>query len=93
MLISVAKIVDWMGQTQAWRHGGAFRGCAPQMTACAPPNDCLCPPPARTVSPKKLIGSGLPECKSRPETSKIVLIASEFVQNRTSFETKPKFLK
>ena len=42
---------------QTRRHGGAYRGCAPQMTACAPPSeDC---------APKKLTGSGLLECKSR----------------------------
>ena len=61
----------------------------------APPNDCLCPPkrsaPLREVSaPNKLIGSGLPECKSRPETCKIVLIASEFVENLTSIGIKTR---
>ena len=63
------------GAGESRRHGGAFRGRAPRMTACAPPSvDC---------APKKLIGSGPPECKSRPETRKIVFIASEFVENRT----------
>ena len=28
---------------QARRHGGAFRGRAPQMTACAPSKRGLCP--------------------------------------------------
>ena len=31
------------------RGGGAFRGRAPQMTACAPPNENCAPPQARTV--------------------------------------------
>ena len=34
---------------QARRHGGAFRGRAPQMTACAPPTENFAPPQARTV--------------------------------------------
>ena len=50
-----------------------------------PPNDCLCPPnrklypPSKDCVPKKLIGPGLLECKSRLETRKTVLIALEFV--------------
>ena len=49
---------------QARRHEGAFRGRAPQMTACAPPNE-NCAPPSEDCVPKKLTGSGLLECKSR----------------------------
>ena len=30
-------------------HGGAFRGCAPQMTACSSQNENCAPPQARTV--------------------------------------------
>ena len=38
---------------------GAFQGLPPQLSACAPPSkDC---------APKKLTGSGLLECKSRPK--------------------------
>ena len=54
-------------------------------SGAVPPNDCLCPPnescapPSEDCAPKKLISSGLLECKSRPETRKIVLIALEFV--------------
>ena len=71
---------------------GAFRGCAL-------PNDCLCPlrpklcPPSEDCVPKKLIGSGLPECKSRPETRKIVLLASEFVENQTIFGIKTRIME
>ena len=32
-------------QGQTRRHGGAFRGCAP-------PNDCLCPPQTKIVTPQ-----------------------------------------
>ena len=75
------------GLKQARSHEGAFRGRAPQMTACVPPNDS-CASPSDDCAPKKLIGSGLPGCKSRPETHKIVLIASELVKNRKIFEIK-----
>ena len=44
---------------------GAYRGRAPQMTACAPPNKS-CAPPSEDCAPKKLTGSGPLECKSRP---------------------------
>ena len=69
------------------RHGGITGPC--------PPNDCLCPPKrsvplSEVFAPKKLMDSGLPECKSRPETCKIVLIASEFVENLTSFGIKTR---
>ena len=63
---------------QARRHGGAFRGCAH-------PNDCLCPPnencasPSEDCAPKKLTGSGLLECNSRPATPKLVFSARIFV--------------
>ena len=50
--------------------GGHSGAVPPQMTACAPPSeDCV---------PKKLTGSGLLECKSRPKTTKLVLIVLEF---------------
>ena len=51
---------------QARRHGGVFRGRAPQMTACAPPSE-NCASPSEDCAPKKLTGSGLLECKSRPK--------------------------
>ena len=41
------------------------------------PNDCLCAP-SEDCAPKKLTRSGLLECKSRPKTPKLVLIALEF---------------
>ena len=50
-----------------------------------PPNDCLCPPnencasPSDDCAPKKLTGLGLPECKLRPKTPKVVFTALEFV--------------
>ena len=67
---------------QARRRGGR------EYSGPCPPNDCLylpkqklCPP-SEDCAPKKLIDSGLLECKSRPETHKIVLIALEFVCSR-----------
>ena len=44
----------------------AYRGRAPQMTACAHPNE-NCAPPSEDCVSKKLTGSGLLECKSRPK--------------------------
>ena len=56
---------------------GAFRGRAPQIIACAPPSeDC---------APKKLTGSVLLECKSSPETPKILLITLKFVSKNCFF--------
>ena len=49
---------------------GAFRGRAPQIIACAP---------------KKLTGSVLLECKSSPETPKILLIILKFVGKNCFF--------
>ena len=80
----------WLFQAQC--HGGTFRGRAPL-------NDCLCPlnescaSTSEECAPKKVIGSGLPKCKSRPETCKIVLIASEFVKSQRIFEIKPEFVQ
>ena len=51
---------------QTRRHGGAYRGRAPL-------NDCLfplnenCALPSDDCAPKKITGSGLLECKSRPK--------------------------
>ena len=44
--------------------GGHTGGRAPQLTACAPPNE-NCAPPSEDCAPKKLTGSGLLERKSR----------------------------
>ena len=56
---------------------GAFRGRAPQIIACAPPSeDC---------APKKLTGSVLLECKSSPETPKLLLITLKFVSKNCFF--------
>ena len=38
---------------QTRRHGGAYRGRAPQLTACAPPKRKLCPP-KRGLCPKEI---------------------------------------
>ena len=63
--------VWWLNlELQARRHEGAFRGRAS-------PNDCFCAP-SEDCAPKKLTRSGLLECKSRPKTTKLVLIALEF---------------
>ena len=69
--------------------GGHSGAVPPQITACAPPNES-CAPPTEDCAPKKLIGTELPECKTRPETRKIVLIASEFAENRTIFGAKTR---
>ena len=55
-------------------HGG-IPGRAPQMTACAPPNE-NCAPPSEDCAPKKWTGSGLLECKTRP---KLVFASGIFV--------------
>ena len=49
-----------------------------------PPKRKLCPP-SEDSAPKKLTGSGLLECKSRPETPKLVLIALEFASKNCFF--------
>ena len=64
-------------------------GRAPRRGISGPchPKSLLVPPQTKVVSlqartacaPKKLIGSGILECKLRPETCKIVLNALEFV--------------
>ena len=59
--------------------------------AVPPPNDCLCPPnencspPSKDCAPKKLPVSVLRECKSRPETPNILVIALEFVSKNCCF--------
>ena len=49
-----------------------------------PPNHCLCPP-SEDCAPKKLTGSVLLECKSSPETPKILLITLKFVSKNCFF--------
>ena len=56
----------------------AFRGRAPSNDCLCPPNE-NCAPPSEDCAPKKLTGSGLLECKSRPETPKLVFTARIFV--------------
>ena len=64
--------------SQARRHGGHSGAVPPQMTACAPPNVNRVPP-SEDYAPKKLTGSGLLECKSRPKTPKLVFTGRIFV--------------
>ena len=54
---------------------GGIPGPCPQMTACAHPNE-NCAPPSEDCASKKLTGSGLLECKSRP---KLVFATGIFV--------------
>ena len=49
-----------------------------------PPNECLCPP-SEDCAPKKLTGSRLLECKSRPNIPKSVFTALEFVSKNCVF--------
>ena len=49
-----------------------------------PPNHCLCPP-SEDCAPKKLTCSVLLECKSSPETPKILLITLKFVSKNCFF--------
>ena len=49
-----------------------------------PPNHCLCLP-SEDCAPKKLTGSVLLECKSSPETPKILLITLKFVSKNCFF--------
>ena len=60
--------------------------------AVSPPNDCLCPlqtkivpPPSEDCAPKKLTGSGLLKCKSRPKTPKLVFTALQFASKNRFF--------
>ena len=53
-------------ETRPGATGGHSGAVFPQMTACAPPNG-NCAPPNEDCSPKKLTGSKLLECKSRPK--------------------------
>ena len=71
----------WINSVEC-KSGPAPRGHSP---AAPPPNDCLCPPnencapPSEDCARKKLTGSGLMECKSRPKTPKLVFTARIFV--------------
>ena len=56
---------------------GAFRGRAPQIIACAPQ--------IIACAPKKLTCSVPLECKSSPETPKILLITLKFVSKNCFF--------
>ena len=56
-----------------------------------PSNHCLCPPkqelclPSGDCAPKKVTGSALQECSSRPETPKILVITPEFMSKNCFF--------
>ena len=63
---------------------GAFRGRAPQITACAPPNK-NCTLPSENCVQKKVTGSVPLECSLRPETPKTLVITSEFVSKNCFF--------
>ena len=68
---------------QARRHGGAYRGRAPQITACAPKKElCL---PNGDCAPKKVAGWVPLKCSSRPETPKMLVITPEFVNKNCFF--------
>ena len=73
-LLFYRSIVSRPGATGA--HSGP---CPPQMTVCAPPNKNCAPSPSEDCALKKLTGSGLLECKSRPDTPKLVFTARIFV--------------
>ena len=62
---------------------GSFRGRAPK-SLLVPPKRELCPP-SENCAPKKLTGSVLLECKSSPETPKILLITLKFVSKDCFF--------
>ena len=47
------KVLMSVYYSQTRRHEGAYRGRAPQMTACAPPNE-NCAPPSEDCAPKKI---------------------------------------
>ena len=64
---------------------GAFRGRAPQITACSSPNKNCAPPPSEDCAPKKVTSSVPLECSSRPETPKILLTTLEFVSKNCFF--------
>ena len=70
------------------RPGPAPRG---RISGPCPPNNCLCSPnencapSSEDCAPKKLTGSVLLECKSRPETPNTLIIALEFVSKNCFF--------
>ena len=74
-----------VGSTQARRHGGAFRGRVPQITACSPPKQELCRPKSGLCA-KKVTDSVPLECILTPVTPKILVITSDFVKTHAYFE-------
>ena len=62
-----------LDQTSPGATGGHSVAVPPQMTACAPQTKIV--PPQGVCAPKKLTGSELLECKSRPKTPKLVFTA------------------
>ena len=94
--------------TKNWFRPSATGGVIPG--PCPPPNHCLCPPkrelcpPSEDCDKKKLTGSVLLECNSRPETLKILVITPELVSKNCCFvdfaiktvcfcDFTPKFIK
>ena len=69
---------------QTRRHGKAFRGHAPRITAC-PPQTRIVLPPSEDCAPKKLTGSVLVVCSSRPETPKRLGRTPKFVSKNCFF--------
>ena len=65
--------------------GGHSRAAFPQITVCAPPTNENCALPSENWAPKKLTGSVLLECKSRPKTLKILVITLNFVSKNCFF--------
>ena len=71
-------------QARRYEGGGHSGVVPPQMTACAPPNE-NCAPPSKDCAPKQLTDSGLLDCKSRPNSPKLVFTALEFVSKNCFF--------
>ena len=76
--VSIDRKFDW--QLSAFmhtrRHGVHSGAVPPPKWLLVPPKRKLCPPPSEDCAPKKLTGSGLLECKSRP---KLVFAIAFFV--------------
>ena len=66
------------GRTSPAPRGGIPEPCPPKWLLVPPTNE-NCAPPSEDCAPKKLTGSGLLECISRPETPNLVFTASIFV--------------
>ena len=64
---------------------GGIPGLFPPKWLLVPYQTKLVPPPSEDCAPNKLIGSGLQEYQSRPETRIIVLITLEFVSKNLFF--------